>query len=105
MASISATLTSIDTRLMKSLRWRLPYYRLLKGYGHISSLIGNAPVIPDGMTPETTIIHDYVRAQKEELLPSLAFSVAQFEKENNYFPTYSMLYEMARSNLASQVNK
>ena len=105
MASASASLASIGPKLMKSLRWRLPSYRLLKGYGHISSLFGNTPVIPNGMAPEAAIIHDYILKQKEELLPSLAFSVAQFEKENNYFPTYSMLCEMAKSNLASQVNK
>lgn len=104
MASTAAGLATIDAKLMKSLRWRLPYYRLLKWYSQIASLIGNAPVITDGMAPETAIIHYYIQTQNKELLPLLVSMAAQFEKENQYFPTYTMLLEMAKSNLAIQVN-
>jgi hypothetical protein len=89
---------------MKSLRWKLPYYRILKGYSHIVCLFGNTPVIPKGMAPETALIHDYISTQNKEFLPLLVRTVAEFENENQYFPTYPILYEMARSNLASQVN-
>jgi hypothetical protein len=104
MASTSAGLATIDAKLMKSLRWRLPYYRLLKGYSHISSLIGNTAIIPSGMAPEAAIIHDYIRTQNKELLPLLVSSVAQFEKENKYYPTYTILCEMATINLSTLVN-
>jgi hypothetical protein len=102
MASSIASLTTIDAKLMKSLRWRLPYYRLLKGYSSIISLIGKNPVIPNGMAPEAAMIHDYISTQNEELLPLLINEAAQFERENQYFPTYKMLCEMAMTNLATQ---
>ena len=102
MASSIASLTIIDAKLMKSLRWKLPYYRLLKGYSSIASLLGSNPLIPNGMAPETALIHDYISAQKEKLLPSLINNAAQFESENQYFPTYAMLCEMALANLAAR---
>lgn len=104
MAASAASLTTINAKLMKSLRWRLPYYRILKGYSHLVFLFGNTPVIPMGMAPETALVHEYISTQNKEFLLLLVITVAQFENENHYFPTYSILFEMARSNLASQVN-
>lgn len=102
MASSIASLATIDAKLMKSLRWRLPYYRLLKGYSSIASLIGKDPLIPSGMAPESAVIHDYINTRKKALLPFLINEAAQFESDNQYFPTYSMLCEMAKTNLATQ---
>jgi hypothetical protein len=104
MAASAAGLATINAKLMKSLRWKLPYYRILKGYSHIVCLFGNTPVIPKGMAPETALIHDYISTQNKEFLPLLVRTVAEFENENQYFPTYPILCEMARSNLVSQVN-
>jgi hypothetical protein len=105
MAASAAGLATINATRMKSLRWRLPYYRILKGYSHLVGLFGNTPVIPNGMAPETALVRDYISTLNKEYLPLLVRTVAQFENENQYFPTYPILYEMARTNLASQVNR
>ena len=105
MASTITCLTTIDAKLMKSLKWKLPYYRLLKGYSSIIRLIGKTPVIPAGMAPETAIVHDYIRDQNEKLLPLLVNKAAEYENENQYFPTYTMLREMAMIDLKTKLNK
>jgi hypothetical protein len=105
MASTIVNLTTIDTKLMKSLRWKLPYYRLLKGYSHIVDLMGNTPPIPKGMAPETVLIHNYINDKNEELLPILIDMALHFELKNNYFPTYNMLCEMGLSKLEAREYK
>jgi len=102
MAASIASLTIIDAKLMKSLRWRLPYYRILKGCSSIANLFGKNSLIPNGMAPESAVIHDYINTRKKELLPLLINEAAQFESENQYFPTYGMLCEMAMTNLVTQ---
>jgi len=105
MASAIINLTTIDAKLMKSLRWKLPYYRLLKGYSHLISLMGNTPPIAKGMAPETALIHNYINDKNEELLPILMEMASQFELKNNYFPTYRMLCEMGMSKLEAREYK
>ena len=105
LASTIANLTAIDKKLMKSLRWKLPYYRILKGYSSIMRTMGKAPPIANGMAPETAIIHSYISDQNEELLPLLAKMASQYEKTNNYFPTYNILCKMGYSILAARESK
>ena len=105
MAAAFAGFTNIDEKIMKSLKWRLPYYRILKGYSNITSLFGNKPLMPVGMAPEIVLLHEYIDSQKEEIMPILTKEAEQFTQANDYFPTYSMLCKMAKTILAEQLHK
>jgi hypothetical protein len=105
MAANMAGLSAITAELITSLRWKLPYYRVLKGYSRIAGLMGNAPIMPDGMAPETALIVNYISDQSEELMPGLVSEANQFEQENKFYPTYTILSEMATSLLVAQGNK
>lgn len=105
MASSAAGLTTINEELMNSLKWRLPYYRVLKGYSHVAGMLGTTAVMQAGMAPETAIINNFISSQNKKLVPLLAESAAQFENEYHYFPTYAMLREMAMANLSAPEHK
>ena len=95
MAAALAGFKSLKKVNAKSLRWRLPYYRLLKAYGNIVQLFGWEGQIPGGMSSETAIIHDYSLAQKNKIHPLLEIKVKDFLAKHHYRPTYPELCLLA----------
>jgi hypothetical protein len=105
MAAVMAGLRFIDIPLTKSLRWDLPYYRLLKGISRIQNFFGSKPAIANGMAPEAAIIHGYIDSKREEILPLIIEASEKFVKRNHYFPTYSELTLLAKAIQEENVHK
>jgi len=105
MASVLAGFKSLKNENTKSLRWRLPYYRILKAYGNIVQLFGWQGKIPSGMSSETAIIHDYVLAQKNRIQPILENKAKDFLAKHHYRPTYAELSQLADDILFKQLSK
>ncbi len=82
--------------------FKLPIYRVAKGYSVFAGLFGFNEPIPSGITAQSQLVYDAVSKKQKKLLAQLKTALNSYEKKQQHKATYLKMLQKANEIMAEQ---
>ncbi len=82
--------------------FKLPIYRVVKGYSILVGLFGLDKPIPSGITAQSQLVYDAVSKKQKKLLAQLKTALSSYEKEQQHKATYLKMLQKANEIMVEQ---